>query len=120
MLIVGGIVGAGFASGQEIVAFFAQYGFVSLFFIIPVFFLLYFGIKQILLRNTCQNKNPKTEKILKIFSFGVYILVSGSMLSGANSLLSEIFFDFGFPVWSLILIVVSTFVVNLGINGLLI
>ena len=66
-----------------------------------------------------RKQNTKTEKFFKFFSFFVYVLVSGSMLSGANALLSKIFVDFGFPLWSIFLVFVSTFVINFGINGLL-
>ena len=76
MLIVGTIVGAGFASGQEIVVFFAQYGFVSLIFGIPVFLFLFFGVKEFL---SFGNKNYcvdfKNKKFFNIFE-GISFLIS--------------------------------------------
>lgn len=43
-IIIGAIIGAGFASGKEIFEYFAKYGICSLFFIIPLFVFIYFFI----------------------------------------------------------------------------
>ena len=40
-VIIGSIIGAGFASGKEIFEYFAKYGMVSLLFIVPLFFVLF-------------------------------------------------------------------------------
>ena len=42
MVVLGAIVGAGFASGREVVSFFGKYGYYGLFLIIPVFALFFF------------------------------------------------------------------------------
>ncbi len=68
MLVVGTIVGAGLASGQEIVVFFAQYGFVSLFFNVAIFFIFFFGIRNFLRFEKCTYENDfKKKKISNIF-----------------------------------------------------
>ena len=123
MLIIGTIVGAGLASGQEIVVFFAQYGFVSVFFIVPIFLIFFFGVKQFLCFGAngyaVEFKDNKGLKIFENLSFAIFVIVSASMLAGANELLSQTIYNFGFPVWSLILIVISTLIINFGIKGLL-
>lgn len=123
MLIVGTIIGAGLASGQEIVVFFAQYGFVSLFFLIAVFALFYFGFREFLcFGKNCYEIDFKKNKVFAIFdgfSFFIFIAIGSAMLAGANSLLSQYVFDFHFPLWSIILIFVSTLIGYFGIKGLL-
>lgn len=123
MLIVGTIIGAGLASGQEIVVFFAQYGFVSIFFLIGVFAVFFFGFKEFLcFGKRCYKVEFESNKIFSIFdgfSFLIFIAIGSAMLAGANSLLSQYVFNFNFPVWSIILIVMSTLICHFGIKGLL-
>lgn len=123
MLIVGTIIGAGLASGQEIVVFFAQYGFVSLFFLIAVFALFYFGFREFLcFGKNCYEIDFKKNKVFAIFdgfSFFIFIAISSAMLAGANALFSQYVFDFHFPLWSIILICISTLIGYFGIKGLL-
>ena len=40
-LIVGSIIGAGFASGRELSLFFAEFGYASLYFL-PIVFILFY------------------------------------------------------------------------------
>lgn len=123
MLIVGTIIGAGLASGQEVVVFFAQYGFVSLFFLVGIFLLFFFGFREFMcFGKRCYSADFKQNKVFftfDCFSFVIFIVVGSAMLAGANSLLSKYVYDFSFPLWSLILIIISTLVCLFGIKGLL-
>ena len=47
-LIVGSIIGAGFASGRELSLFFAEFGYSSLYFLPIVFVLFYYSFKLFL------------------------------------------------------------------------
>lgn len=122
MLIVGAIVGAGLASGQEIVVFFAQYGFVSVFFVVPIFFLFYFGIKQFLGNGrvfyAVDFNKSKVFKVYDLFSIIIFVAIGSAMISGGNSLLNEYAHAFSFPVWGLALALISAIVVFFGIKGL--
>lgn len=41
-IIIGAVIGAGFASGKEIFEYFAKYGVLSLLFVVPLFLCIYF------------------------------------------------------------------------------
>ena len=122
MLVVGTIVGAGLASGQEIVVFFAQYGFVSLFFNVAIFFIFFFGIRNFLRFEKCTYENDfKKKKISNIFdiiSIVIFAIIGSTMLAGASQLLSTYVYNFSFPVWEIVLILLSSFVCFLGIKAL--
>lgn len=123
MLIVGTIVGAGLASGQEIVVFFAQHGFISIIFLVPVFFVFNYGIKQFLSYGkryyTVDFKENKIFRLYDFLSFFIFVAIGSAMVAGGNELLNEYVFKFNFPVWSFIIILISTIVVYFGIKGLL-
>lgn len=123
MLVVGTIVGAGLASGQEIVVFFAQYGFVSLFFVVAVFLIFFFGLRNFLFFGKCNYENDfEKKKITNIFdtiSIGIFAIIGSAMLAGASQLLSTYVCDFSFPLWEIILILISSFVCIFGIKALL-
>ena len=123
-LIIGAIVGAGLASGQEIVIFFAQYGFISLFFLPFLFYFFYIGIKQSFIFGkisySCDFNNKTREiKLYKYLSIFFLIVIGAAMLSGINNLCSGLIFDFGFPIYSLAIIIISSIVVFFGIRIIL-
>ena len=41
-IMIGAVIGAGFASGKEIFEYFAKYGVLSLLFVFPLFLCIYF------------------------------------------------------------------------------
>src|SRR5690554_3968762 len=93
MLILSSIIGAGLASGQEIVIFFVQYGFVSLFFLILLFFLLFFGLKMFLNfgKKEFDNDFKKENKFVKVFDilmFLMFLVIGSAMLACLNELMS--------------------------------
>lgn len=124
MLILSAILGAGLASGQEIVTFFVQYGFVSLFFLILLFFLLFFGLNMFLNfgRIEFENNFKRKEKFIKIFDilmFFIFLIIGASMLACLNELMNELIYNFPFPIWSLIAVFISSIVIFFGIKFLL-
>lgn len=66
LVIIGALIGAGFASGQEIYAFFYSYGFNGLIGIIITFILISFFIYKSLII-ICKNEVDNYEEFLKIF-----------------------------------------------------
>lgn len=90
-LIIGTIIGAGFLSGKEIVVFFANYGYYSYIFIVPMFFTLYYLFYKLLLLGSKTKINDidtlnhlifnKKNKITKWFSFFSFIILSSTMFS---------------------------------------
>lgn len=56
-VIIGAVIGAGFASGAEIFEYFAKFGWASLLFVLPLFFCFYFAIYTFL---TFGKNNPSS------------------------------------------------------------
>src|SRR5574344_1457605 len=93
MLILSAMIGAGLASGQEVVIFFAQYGFVSIFFLIALFFLLYFGLNLFLKfgakkYSTDFLKDNKFFKLFECFSLIIFLIIGSAMMACLNELLN--------------------------------
>lgn len=103
-VIIGAIIGAGFASGKEIFEYFAKYGIVSLLFVVPLFFCfaffintyLKFGEKmQNLHLKQCTNLICKHKKIfglnLNLCDIGLFLtflVLCSAMFSALVSLLA--------------------------------
>ena len=95
LLIIGTIIGAGFVSGKEISSFFSIFGYYSFIFILPIFFLLYYFINKLLLIGINKKINnvddlnliifKKNNKIIKIFTFISFIILSSTMISAINT-----------------------------------
>lgn len=124
MLILSVVIGAGLASGQEVVTSFAQYGFASLFFLILLFFLFFYGI--ILFLKFGKNhysidfiKNNKFFKVFEIFSLVIFLIIGSAMLACIDQLLTEIIYDFHFPLWGLLSILLSSLILFFGFKTLL-
>lgn len=92
MLIIGTILGAGFCSGKEIVAYYAKFGLNSLFFL-PIQFVLYYFIFKIFLNigsakklNSIEQINEHIFKKGKKYSnwllFLVYVVFASAMFAG--------------------------------------
>lgn len=103
-IIIGAIIGAGFASGKEIFEYFAKYGIFSLLFVVPLFFLIAFfiyhylkfgyGIENFDLKES--NKNLYGQKKFlglnanpyDIGLFFTFLIHTSSMFSGLIALFS--------------------------------
>ncbi len=87
MIIIGTVIGSGFASGKEVAVFFSRFGKVSYFFISLSFFLFYGLIYFFLSRgNKSLNKlaESKTFSLLCLF---VSLIFSSSMFAGTLNVL---------------------------------
>lgn len=123
---VGTVVGAGFASGQELKKYFADFGVYGLFGLMLAAFLFFYLGKKIMI--LCKQNNIDTyNKLLnllsnnilsKIFDFLITIFLIGSLTTmgaGMGSILKQVF---DVPIWlgSFLLIILSVVVVKKGIN----
>lgn len=111
-LILGAIIGVGFASGKEICVFFFDFGSASIFGLIAfalLYIYLFFVIQHISNRlkiNSYDNFNKiifgKFCKITKIIMLINFIITSAGMLAGADYLFGT-FFNIGFRIPSIVL-----------------
>lgn len=125
MLILGSTIGAGFASGQEIVIFFAQYGFVSIFYAALFFIIFAYCLTQLLkYGNMLQQKPDFLIKHKSSFLFEsvcgiIFLIFSSTMLAGAESLLNETIYNSNFHLWSIIIIALCLIVVAKDLKWLI-
>lgn len=116
LLILGTIIGAGFASGKEITTFFTVFGYYS-FLSLPIIFLLfYFCIYKLLIlgsKNKITNTYElnylifkKDNKLIKIFTFISFLIISSTMISGLRESLeiSSVIWEFVFIILTIILL----------------
>lgn len=103
-VIIGAVIGAGFASGKEIFEYFAKYGIWSLLFVIPLFFCMYFFFYTYLNFGSKQKdfnlkeSNKYLCKSIKIFNkninffdiclFLTFLIHTSAMFSGLIALFS--------------------------------
>ena len=126
MLILGSTIGVGLASGQEVVIFFAQYGFISIIFAFLFFILFTYGLIQLLkYGNMLQQKpdflkNHKQNYLLESFSSIIFLIFSATMLAGAESLLNDIVFPSKFHLWSILIIFIGILAISKELNWLII
>jgi uncharacterized membrane protein YkvI len=95
-LIIGSIIGAGFASGKEIDLYFVQYGGISIILIILMPLIFYFIIFEFIKFAKRNNINTiaefnsfifgKKSKIINLLFFISYLIFSSLMIAGINSL----------------------------------
>jgi uncharacterized membrane protein YkvI len=125
---VGTVVGAGFATGKEIVEFFSQYGAFGLLGIwIAGLLFIWFGIKIMLLAIRLKAKSfhqlnmymfgPYITPIINVMMFVMLIGVSAVMLSGAGSVFEE---QLHLPkqLGVLFTVFLTLLVLTIGTNGL--
>lgn len=91
MLIIGTVIGAGFASGKELCVFFIKYG-DSAFWLIPTAGILFFFAFLLILTVVCRLKTRNIDSFHKamfgkVYPLGVLILIFNNMLI-ASSMLS--------------------------------
>lgn len=130
LLFMGTIIGAGFASGKEILIFFAGNA-VSLVFAV-IFAGIFFYLTGLLFFNLGKriqggNLFKITEVLLKKYSsvFNLFLLFSylillAAMLAGADALAGEsLGYKSSIPVFSIIMLILSINIIRRGIKGLL-
>lgn len=100
-VIIGTMIGAGFVTGKEISVYFAQYGILSLFFLIPLFFVFYSFI-YLLLKHLKSNSSLLNKKYFKIILLIINLIISASMFSACKQLIN---FEINSLIIDLILII---------------
>lgn len=125
MLILGATIGAGLASGQEVVIFFAQYGFVSLLYAFIFFILFAYGLIEILKYGQMLQKKPdflqkhKSNFVFESICAIIFLIFSATMLAGAESLLNEIVYSSKFHLWSVLIILLSLIIMSKDLKWLI-
>lgn len=130
LVIIGALIGAGFASGQEIYAFFYSYGFNGLIGIIITFVLISFLIYKSLMI-VCKNEVDNYEDFLKIFVknpiltkiinmiLNILLLVTFYiMIAGFGAYFEQ---EIGIPkiIGSFILVIISAIIFFTNVKGVL-
>lgn len=129
-IIIGSIIGAGFASGKEIYEYFAKFGTISLLFIIPLFILFYVFIRiylsvgkkhnnikvNVLNNHLCRKINlfNKSLSYLNIFMFTTFLILCSAMFSGLIALIETYFGDVDKIFSYIIVILISLFMLKLS------
>ncbi|MGJ7034187.1 YkvI family membrane protein [Anoxybacillus eryuanensis] len=125
---VGTVVGAGFATGKEIVQFFTQYGAIGMVMIaVSGGLFIFFGTRLMLMANRLHARSyeqlnaylfGKVSVVVNIFMFVVLFSVTSVMLSGAGAVFEE---QLHMPAYvGLLFTMAVTFVTMLfGLNGIL-
>ena len=127
-LILGSIIGAGFASGKEIMVFFSGSGKFSFVTILISSIFLFFVIKNLIcLGQTVKTTNIKiiNEKLFKrsskFFNFfillGLFIFLT-AMIAGLNSIGDVIFKNINFPILTILSMLFSIFIVLNGFESI--
>src|SRR5690554_914089 len=101
MAYIGTVIGAGFATGQEILQFFTRYGYNSIYAIVLATLLfIIVGKKILLLGRRLQAPSfgvlidhvfGPISPIVNIYLAISYVLICGAMFAGAGALLYELF-----------------------------
>ena len=128
-LILGIIIGAGFASGKEIVTFFLDFGnfapFLTVIMAMLIFYIVYIFIRVGRLIKP-KAVSDITKFVFKKYSRAVDAIVVVSlfitmfaMLAGVDALASDVFVDYAFPYFSIILSFLVVLIVLGGLKSLL-
>ena len=117
MLIIGMVIGSGFASGKEIAVFFSRFGCFSYIFI-PFAFLLFFGVFfWILSHGKSGTEKLNSSKILLSLYTSISLVFTSSMFAGTKTTMS-----FGNKVVDIVLIIIllltCVYVSKTGIKAL--
>jgi uncharacterized membrane protein YkvI len=126
---IGTIVGAGFATGQEILRFFTRYGhFALLTILLSTALFIWLGTKMMIIARRIEadsyedfNRHLFGEKAgasISLFTMVILIGVNSIMLAGAGAIFQE---HLGLPYQAGLLITIlgSYFLLKRGINGIL-
>ncbi|MFD0619991.1 hypothetical protein ACFQZR_21195 [Paenibacillus sp. GCM10027629] len=126
---IGTIVGAGFATGQEILQFFTQYGrFAPWTILIATVLFVWLGTKIMLIAheiraNSYEDLNKHlfgqaAGKVISLFLMIVLICVNSVMLAGAGSLFVE-HFNIHYQTGLLLTLIATFFLLRKGMNAIL-
>ncbi|WP_245596142.1 YkvI family membrane protein [Paenibacillus taiwanensis] len=126
---IGTVVGAGFATGQEIIQFFTKFGKVAPFTIlIATGIFIWLGTKLMLISHRIKARSyedvnttlfgPRVGRHISVFTLIVLVLVNSVMLAGAGSVFHE-HLHLHYQTGLLITIVASYWVINRGMNAIL-
>lgn len=124
-LIVGCIIGAGFASGRELSLFFAKFGYSSLYFLPIVFILFYYLFKTFL--SLGKQKFDNVFEMNKkfggsiFFNFavvGVFLIYAAAMFAGAVEVLANNFIGVPSVIFQLLVGGMAFLVLKFGLKGL--
>lgn len=126
---IGTVVGAGFATGQEILQFFTQYGKWATFtIIISTFLFIWLGTKMMIISQKIHAKSyedlnkhlfgPKSGGYISIAMLFILIGVNSIMLAGAGSVFVQ-HLNLHYQTGLIITVVASYFLLNRGMNSIL-
>jgi len=129
-LFIGAVIGAGFASGREILVFF---GNSDIFFVyVCIFCCLLFALIAILFMTRAKRKNMYTLQdlskqtfkagggVFNVFIIFCQIIIVGAMLAAIDSLFKEVLgVQFDFPLFSVFSLILACIVLSFGINGIM-
>lgn len=87
MIIIGTVIGSGFASGKEVAVFFSRFGKISYFFIVLSFFLFYGLIYFFLSKGSKALERLSKSKIFSLLCLFVSLIFSSSMFAGTINIL---------------------------------
>lgn len=128
MVYIGTVVGAGFASGQEILHFFTRFGSGAYAAIaVSALLFIFVGVRVLQLGQRCQAVSLKglTRQVfgplsapVDLYLFLAYLLLLGAMFAGAGALFRD-HFRLSYPVGALLTAGASLAVAHRGAKGLL-
>ncbi len=127
-LILGSIIGAGFASGKEIEVFFSSSGKLSYLIVVLSSIFLYFTLKNLIklgkIAKTANIKEvnkllfKKTSKFFDCFILiGLFIFLT-AMIAGINSIGNIIFENINFPILTILSLFFAIFIVLNGFEAI--
>lgn len=125
-LIVGSIIGAGFASGRELSLFFAEFGYNSLYFLPMVFILFYYCFKFFLSLGRRQkfqnvfdlNSTANCSIFFNVAIIAIFFIYASAMFSGAVEVLTNNFIEVPSIVFNILVFVLAFCVLKFGLKGL--
>lgn len=125
-LLVGTIIGAGFASGREISLFFAEFGYDSLFFLPIVFILFYYLFKLFLTIGSKYNFtnilsiNHRTNSsvFFNIAIIAIFFIYSSAMFSASVEVLKSNFIGVPIIIFYSLIFTLSYLATKYGLKGL--
>ncbi|WP_232275086.1 YkvI family membrane protein [Paenibacillus sp. 481] len=126
---IGTVVGAGFATGQEILQFFTQYGWWASFtIIVATVIFVWFGTKLMLLAHHIKAHSyedvnhalfgKRIGSTVSLFTMVVIICVNSVMLAGAGAVFVE-HFNMHYQTGLLLTLVGSFWIINRGMGAIL-
>jgi uncharacterized membrane protein YkvI len=127
---IGTIVGAGFASGQEILQFFTRYGWLASFTIaISTVIFIVLGIKLMLLAHEVGAQSyedlnkvlfgTKIGEVISLFTLVILFGVTTIMLAGAGSLFVE-YLHLSFQTGLILTLIAAYYVISKGIHAIMV